>query len=399
MNNIISSVKEVRNDIVDVTNFVEDYVSNHEILQIMERPISKLKGKDTIKDVGMVEALLKDYEKYMEYITDKKYIDILTSHTSDTYSGSYIKKTKIIQKNIESIYKELRKHVETLDISLQDISNLSGVIMSAAPSVVKKYIDKKDIVEKIKDNLLGLNTTKPSSGMEPIFTMGLDFGLKPVQATVFKPVPHVKEVTTIKINHSQSAYTVYDIDMMLSPVLVDFKRSEGISIPLIDKMNNIHTKTGITPKGPPTITIHPGNKNNNTVSIFETFDGVNYRTLKVENGPPSRDYVNIIKGPKYRVFMYNKLTEEVLGEPTSSTRDIWLQGELDLPGIVFVDIQEYKNKTEEEIYSTLPKKSSGNVEEELINLYKTLSIKREVFKMRNVENPRIQFPYFGILTV
>lgn len=390
MDNINLQLGQIKQEIIDVTNFVEDYVSDYSILKILDKPIPK--NTDKIKEVQAREELLDEYTKYIKYITSSKIIDMLTGHTSDTYSKSYLHKIKIIEKKLSDLYNVLKEYSKTLDLTgVKDIHKLGKVILSNISHIVEKYKHNPKVLEETKDCFLGNTELASIRTGEPLFILGLTFGLNPDSTFItIKDINAMFDagVSLVLINNNISTsdtYTVYSLENLLSASFANFKKNNGITVAMVKEMDNVKliTKTESSSKSEIIVKQHT-NKIGDT-KIYESLDGQTYRLLKGGN-------INIIYGPKPRVFLYNKLTEQIM----ESNKKIWKVKEPVPTKMVFTELDPYKNKTEDEIMDMRTTGLNKNEELELLNLYDTVTIKKELFKMRKIAKPKIQLPVFSL---
>ena len=360
---IHKKLSDIRSDILKISEYIEDYITDYSVIKTMENIKEQIpQSKDNIKQVKILSSILKNYKEYLNTIGSTEYINILKNHSSDTYTDSYVKNLKKILKELNEVSKEIDESsseiLSSLNIEDIDVESLDSTL-SSVTSLIDKYKkndrhkDVYKVMELAKDKLLGYkkHTIKNIYDKYPVLHMGLEFNLKPDNKNFYtmSEINKVKDTTKILINNNipnSDTYVIYDFDKILSNDLSNIKKLSGINRQMIQKLNTIRyeikskniDKYGIDTK-----------QGKHNIRIYESIDGTNYRALLYNNNQDIQDktFTNIIKGPKARIHLYNKLTDEVI----NSKDNVKLHNPFETPASEYTSLKDYKGKTENDIFT------------------------------------------------
>ena len=398
---IHKKLSDIRSDILKISEYIEDYITDYSVIKTMENIKGQIpQSKDNIKQVKILSSILKNYKEYLNTIGSTEYINILKNHSSDTYTDSYVKNLKKILKELSEVSKEIDEGsseiLSSLNIEDIDIESLDSTL-SSVTSLIDKYKkndrhkDVYKVMELAKDKLLGYkkHTIKNIYDKYPVLHMGLEFNLKPDNKNFYtmSEINKVKDTTKILINNNipnSDSYVIYDFDKILSNDLSNIKKLSGINRQMIQKLNTIRYEIKSKNIDKYGIDIKQGKHN---IRIYESIDGTNYRALLYNNNQDIQDktFTNIIKGPKARIHLYNKLTDEVI----NSKDTVKLHNPFETPASEYTSLKDYKGKTENDIFT-----KNEDPELSLLNLWDAYTIKKELFKLRDVKDPKVQLPFF-----
>ena len=398
---IHKKLSDIRSDILKISEYIEDYITDYSVIKTMENIKGQIpQSKDNIKQVKILSSILKNYKEYLNTIGSTEYINILKNHSSDTYTDSYVKNLKKILKELNEVSKEIDEGsseiLSSLNIEDIDIESLDSTL-SSVTSLIDKYKkndrhkDVYKVMELAKDKLLGYkkHTIKNIYDKYPVLHMGLEFNLKPDNKNFYtmSEINKVKDTTKILINNNipnSDTYVIYDFDKILSNDLSNIKKLSGINRQMIQKLNTIRYEIKSKNIDKYGIDIKQGKHN---IRIYESIDGTNYRALLYNNNQDIQDktFTNIIKGPKARIHLYNKLTDEII----NSKDNVKLHNPFETPASEYTSLKDYKGKTENDIFT-----KNEDPELSLLNLWDAYTIKKELFKLRDMKDPKVQLPFF-----